>query len=171
MYQSRPSACADLSSRIDRYTEVSTPVQAAATFTYESQSPSSLMRFSLPSPAKLARLSGSHSNIDIRDIDIQNIPQEDSRPGQSSSTILPRAVTNNPYWNDQSVEPRIFPGLVHERTRRGSLKRESGSECDSDVVATVGIGGPRGGPEKVEKGLRKVVSGTPDREISDGDTQ
>lgn len=98
---------------------------------------------------------------------MQNIPQEDGRPGRSSSMILSRAATNNPYWHDQSVEPRIFPGLVHEQTRRGSLKRESGSEYDSDIIATGGLGGP----DKVEKGLRKAVSGTLDMEISDGSTQ
>lgn len=163
IYPSRPSEHADLFSRIDRYTEIPTPVQAA-TFTPEPQSPSSLMRTSHPSPAKLARLSGSHSKIDM-----QNGPQEDIRPGRSSSMILSRGVTNNPYWHDQSVEPRIFPGLVHERTRRGSLKRESGSEYDADVIVTGGLGGPRREIERVEKGLRKAVSGTSDTEIGDGD--
>lgn len=170
-YQSRPSGRADFSSRIDRYTEVSIPVQAAATFTHEPQSPSSLMRSSHPSPAKLARLSGSHSNTDMRNIDMQNVPQEDSRSGRSSSMILSRAVSNNTYWHDQSVEPRIFPGLVHEQTRRGSLKREGGSEYDSDVIAIGGLGGPRRGPEKVEKGLGKSFSGIPGMETSDGDTE
>lgn len=101
---------------------------------------------------------------------MQNIPQEENRPGRSSSMILSRAATNNPDWHDQNVEPRIFPGLVHERTRRGSLKRESGSEYDSDVIATGGLGGPRRRLEKIEKGLIKAVSGTPDIEIGDGDT-
>lgn len=162
IYPSRPSENADLFSRIDRYTEVPTPVQAAP-FTLEPQSSSSLMLTSHPSPAKLARLSGSHSNIDM-----QNGPQEDSRPGRSSSMILSRVATNSPYWHDQSVEPRIFPGLVHERTRRGSMKRESGSEYDADVIVTGGLGGPRREIEKVEKGFRKAVPGTSDMEIGEG---
>lgn len=127
MYPSRPSERADFSSRIDRYTEAPTPVQIAATFTHETQSPSSSMHFTLPSPAKSAGLSSFHSNIDNRYIDIQNVQQEDSRSGKSS-IILSRPPTNDHYWPDQIVEPRIFPGVVHDRTRRGSLKRESGSE-------------------------------------------
>lgn len=128
------------------------------------------MRFSHPSPAKLARLSGSQSNTEIRNIDMQNVPQEDNRSGRSSSIISSRAASNNTYWHDQSVEPRIFPGLVHERTRRGSLKRESGSEYDSDAIAIGGLGGSRRGPEKVGKGLKKSGFGTLGMETSDGDT-
>lgn len=165
---SRPSERADLSVRIDRYTEAPTPVRVAAAFTREPLSPSGLMRFSHHSPAKLARLPGSHSNIDIEN---QNVLQEESRPRRSTSMILSRVTPKNSYRHDQSAEPRIFPGLVHERTRRGSVKRENGSEYDSDVIASAGLGGSRRGFEKVENGLRRAVLGTPDTEISDGDTQ
>lgn len=76
------------------------------------------------------------------------------------------------------MEPRIFPGLVHERTRTGSLKRESGSEQDFDPVASGsisdggGAGWRRGSLENSDRESRKaVMSGKSDQGSSDGDTQ
>ena len=101
---------------------------------HEAQPPS-LTRIGRFSPTKLARPSGSHSNVDLRNIDLQNLQLEEPRPGRSSSMIFAPApaTSNSHYWHEQAAEPRIFPGLVHERARRGSLRRESGSEYDSDA--------------------------------------
>lgn len=137
------------------------------------------MRTNHPSPAQLARLSSSHSNVDIKNIDTHNTPQEDSRLARSSSMVLPPEAVSHPYWHDQSVEPRIFPGLVHERTRTrtGSLKRESGSEQDFDPLAgggsssSSGTGWQRGNLEKLDKGSKKAMFGKSDEGSRDGDTQ
>lgn len=54
---------------------------------------------------------------------------------------------NDPHWDDgisqshiSGAEPRIFPGVVHERTRRNSVRQGSSSEKDADGGALAGMG-------------------------------
>ena len=56
-------------------------------------------------------------------------------------------MANDPSWGEgisqshiSGAEPRIFPGLVHERTRRNSMMQGSSSEKDADGGAFVGTG-------------------------------
>lgn len=39
-----------------------------------------------------------------------------------------------------SRQPRIFPGVVHQRTRKRSLRQSSGSETDLDATGSIGLG-------------------------------
>ncbi|KAI9740537.1 MAG: AMP deaminase [Cirrosporium novae-zelandiae] len=110
---------------------------------------------SLP-PAQAARLppSFSHSNMSV--LSMQNAPthHNPNPPQRSNSTILSPVI--NPMvtpvgsWNDSSFaqihldgEPRIFPGVVHERARRnstiqsqsgGSPIKERGRDCEGSEV-------------------------------------
>lgn len=43
--------------------------------------------------------------------------------------------------------PRIFPGIVHERTRRGSVRQGSVSEKDFDSFSNMGSAIVRSGEE------------------------
>ena len=54
--------------------------------------------------------------------------------------------------------PRIFPGVVHERTRRGSLRQGSSSEKDAMVTSVNLMIAPRPfSREKDDESPQKVV--------------
>ena len=54
--------------------------------------------------------------------------------------------------------PRMFPGVVHERTRRGSLRQGSSSEKDAVVTNVNLMIAPRPFPrEEDDKSPQKVV--------------
>lgn len=44
--------------------------------------------------------------------------------------------TTTPAWSESHTQPKIFPGIVHERARRSSIRQGSGSEKDFE------LGGP-----------------------------
>lgn len=49
--------------------------------------------------------------------------------------LSPSQALGTSYWNEGTLpSPRIFPGVVHERTRRGSVRHGSGSEKDFDAL-------------------------------------
>jgi len=95
-------------------------------------------------PAQAARIPASYSNIDVTAL--SNQPSErDGKPARSSSMIIPAALigtTGGQNWLDSigqmhinDAAPRIFPGIVHERTRRGSLSQGRSSEKDVEGTA------------------------------------
>ncbi len=51
--------------------------------------------------------------------------------------------------------PRIFPGIVHERTRRGSVRQGSASETDGEGAPSIGGGGGAGTVGVGRSGLGK----------------
>ena len=40
-------------------------------------------------------------------------------------------------WSESHPQPKIFPGIVHERARRSSMRQGSGSEKDSEQGASL----------------------------------
>ena len=88
-------------------------------------------------PARLAQLPVSRSTIDTTKVDLDNRENQDlsNRPTRSSSLALSPSAVSNPPWHDQ---PRIFPGLVHEQTRRTSTRSGNDSE---NIPASLTEGG------------------------------
>ena len=56
------------------------------------------------------------------------------------------SVTHSP------TQPRIFPGIVHERHRRGSIRQGSGSETDGDSMMASGVLSERMRPTSSDMG-------------------
>lgn len=54
---------------------------------------------------------------------------------RSLSMILPPAAIKKNCWHDETVEPRVFPGLVHEQTRTMGMCHGSDSENEPDLPA------------------------------------
>ena len=126
-------------------------------------------------PAQTARIPISHSNTDTRTNDTSKSFQGDGRPMRSSSLMM-SYMANDPPWDDgisqshvSGAEPRIFPGVVHERTRRNSIRQGSNSEKDADGGALTGLGLSRlGAREKEISELeRPVLEERADEEDSD----
>ncbi|SLM40687.1 amp deaminase 3 [Lasallia pustulata] len=116
-------------------------------------------------PAHTARIPISHSNIDTRTTDTSKSFQGDGRPLRSSSLMMSPYMANDPPWDDgisqshvSGAEPRIFPGVVHERTRKNSIRQGSNSEKDADGGALAGLGLSRlSTREKEISGLERPV--------------
>ncbi|MCJ1388034.1 AMP deaminase [Xylographa bjoerkii] len=103
----------------------------------QSRLPAAALPYSTPPyPIQSARVR-PYSNKDIRGIDTrfqQSSVGQSARP--SSATIVSLTPTNS--WAEDlgkshisGVEPKLFPGVVHERTRRTSSRQGSTSELDS----------------------------------------
>lgn len=86
-------------------------------------------------PARLMQLPLSRSTIDTTNADLDHAEKQgfNNRPTRSSSLILSPSEMDSPYWHGQ---PKIFPGLVHERTRRTSMRR--GSDSDNHPASLAG---------------------------------
>lgn len=83
----------------------------------------------------------------MRANDTSKASQGDRRPTRSSSLIISPYTAKDPHWDDRipqshisGTEPRIFPGVVHERTRRNSTRQGSRSEEDADGGTFAGLG-------------------------------
>ncbi|KAI9880300.1 MAG: AMP deaminase [Pleopsidium flavum] len=100
-------------------------------------------------PAQPARIASSYFNIDMTHLSNQPL-ERDGRPARSSSMIIPATfpgTAGGQDWVDSmgqmhinGVAPRMFPGVVHERTRRGSLRQRSSSEKDAEGSAVTESG-------------------------------
>jgi len=92
-------------------------------------------------PAQQARLPQSHSHGDVSSLQNQGRPpSRDEKMPRSASMILTPGGSTNGGWVDgmahlQIAEPKIFPGVVQERTRRNSLRHGSSSENIGDGTA------------------------------------
>ena len=78
----------------------------------------------------------------------QQLQQDNSNePTQTlSTTITP--IDQNSDWPQEldrgyinGTEPRMFPGCVHERARRGNTRQDSNSENDLGAYMYMGTGG------------------------------
>lgn len=119
--------------RIERYAR---PIPAQANCgDVASQSPSyptqvdSTKQSSPVLPARLTQTLVSRSTTGPTKADFESSGHQglSNRPSRSSSLVpSPTAMSSSPYWHGQ---PKIFPGLVHEQTRRTSMR--SGSESEN----------------------------------------
>lgn len=98
-------------------------------------------------PAQQARIPQPYSHADVSTLNNPvPPPSRDGKPSRSPSMIMtPGGSTSFP-WADGishmhigSAEPRIFPGVVHERTRRNSLRQGAGSESLGEGNAGVAL--------------------------------
>ena len=74
--------------------------------------------------------------------------------------IVPPSQADGTSWIDGTPPPpRIFPGVVHARTRRGSLRQGSSSEKDANCMNPNVTTVPRPSPgEQADEGLQKAVA-------------
>lgn len=173
---------ADSYLRLERYAAAFTPAQtvtslirapptsATATHSTQTRSPRAA-----PTPA-------AYSNADVRSVDFHRTGRDHNRPARSLSMIMSSSQANGTSWIDgTSPPPRMFPGVVHERTRRGSLRQGSNSEKDANATYLNVATAPR--PllwEQDDKGLQNAVIEEPgeqgnrdrpqDRREHEGDT-
>ncbi|KAL6720714.1 AMP deaminase [Lecanora helva] len=75
----------------------------------------------------------SQSNTDLKSLNLA--PAKSAlKPSSRSSTMKSSSSQSNlAYWTDAAPHPPLFPGVVHERSRRGSLRQGSGSEKDGGL--------------------------------------
>lgn len=124
-----------LVSRLERYAAASPPAQAITTRIKAPPSPAAATHSSQTKSSRTTRIPASYSNADVRSLDLQRTGRDHSRPVRSSSMIVSPSQANGASWIDgMPPPPRIFPGVVHERTRRGSLRQGSSSEKDADAT-------------------------------------
>lgn len=123
-------------------------------------SPATAMHCSQTNYSRAARIPASYSNADVGSLDLQRSGRDHSRPARSSSMIMSPSQANGTSWIDGTPpSPRIFPGVVHERTRRGSLRQGSSSEKEIDATNVNVATALRSLPcEKDDKGLQKTVA-------------
>ncbi|KAL9045168.1 MAG: hypothetical protein Q9214_001753 [Letrouitia sp. 1 TL-2023] len=84
-------------------------------------------------PAQKARVSKSQSHHELHMLDAQLAPVTE---GENWTYAAPADGSSAP----ASRQPRIFPGVVHQRTRKRSLRQSSGSETDLDATGSIGLG-------------------------------
>lgn len=87
-------------------------------------------------PAHGSRIRATFSNTDVRNLDFQRSQHNEETPPRPSSISNPPSASNGTYWGEgvsRSREPRIFPGIMHERQRRNSLRQGSASENDMEA--------------------------------------
>ena len=94
---------------------------------YVSSSPSAQ---TMQPPASHAIPSPSYT--DVRQPDDQQATQNANLPRSLSRTNTLRSRESLDGFHIDGTEPRIFPGVVHERTRRKSIKQRSASVADAD---------------------------------------
>lgn len=115
-------------------TDVTYSIERYAAPTETAKIPSRTASLRLPAPQSLnaaPRIPKSQSNIDMTPMDGSYATQNLKTPTRSSSMI----------WSDAAnTAPKMFPGLVHERTRRNSVRQNNGPERDGDGIA---LGRPR----------------------------
>lgn len=122
--------------RLDRY---ATAFEPLSTPTKVPPSPRAVMHSAKNLHMRTAPpIPTSHSNADVKGLDLQRgTKQTYSTPKRSSSFILPPSCT----VDGNVPQPRMFPGVVHERNRRGSIRQGSSSEKDADVSSTASAAG------------------------------
>ena len=100
-------------------------------------------RLSSSMPVPVARRSAPHLATDGTGFDVQRAKQDQSKPSKPTLLTFSATQSAGAYWLDatNSTPPtRMFPGIVHERTRRGSIRRGSSSDKDTDASVIVGAG-------------------------------
>ena len=73
--------------------------------------------------------------------------------------VSPSQVKGTSWIDGTPPPPRMFPGVVHERTRRGSLRQGSSSEKDANAMNVNVMTAPRLLPGvQDDRCLQKVVA-------------
>ncbi|KAL9133116.1 MAG: hypothetical protein Q9175_005707 [Cornicularia normoerica] len=148
---------------LERYAAAFSPAQVMTTPIKAPRSPAAAMHWSQTHSTRVARIPASYSNADVRSLDLQRTGRDHSRPARSSSMITSPSQANVTSWIDRTPPPpRMFPGVVHERIRRRSLRQGSNSEKDANTTNVNVTTAPRPVPwEQDDKGLQKAVAEEP----------
>ena len=135
-------------------------------------SPATALHPSRRISTRAAPVHASCSNADVRSPDLERRGRDLSRAAKSSSVLTSPSQANSPAWIDgTSPPPRMFPGVVHERTRRGSLRQGSHSEKDMITTNLNITTAPRPLPwEQDNKGLQKAIAKEPSEQGPREDT-
>ncbi|KAL9128810.1 MAG: hypothetical protein Q9217_002591 [Psora testacea] len=149
---------------LERYASAAATPAAIAT-PISTLAPSSAPSFNKTSNTGIhvGRGPASHSNAAIGILDPQNDAQDSSSLAQSSSLFMSPINMHSTYISSHSPtlsQPRIFPGIVHERHRRGSIRQSSGSETDGDMMFGSGYLSERMRPTSdnmLEEALKETV--------------
>lgn len=148
--------------RLDRY--------AAASATSDSQPspiPTSSFRGAEMHPVKILPLRSqaptsnptSNPNVEAKPFETERAKRSPGIINRSSSMLMSPSQKNLAYWADIAPSnPRIFPGVVHERSRKGSMRQGSKSEKDLEASSS-SIGGaqPPLLSEQDESGVYEVL--------------
>ena len=72
--------------------------------------------------AKTARVPISNFSVDMEPIHLQTSPQRNRAMSRSATMIMSPAEQAQFVAHMSAHEPRVFPGMLHERTRRDSMR-------------------------------------------------
>ena len=119
--------------RLERYAAAFPAAQVISTPTKAPLSPAVEMHPRQGNPSRAAHL--PYYNAEVRNLELQRTGRDGSRLARSSSMITSPSQINGTSWIDGTPPPpRMFPGVVHERTRRRSLLQGSISEKDANTT-------------------------------------
>ena len=119
--------------RLDRYAAAFPATQMISTPIKTPPSPAAGMHPCQGNPSRAAHL--PYYNADVRNLDLQRTGRDRSRLARSSSMVTSPSQVSGTSWIDGTPPPpRMFPGVVHERTRRRSLRQGSNSEKDANTT-------------------------------------
>ena len=135
---------------------------------YNTDPQSRLPAAALPHPMPLhpnqsARLR-PYSNREVRGIDT-HFPQSSAGQSTRPSSATVASLTPTTSWAEDlgkshisGVEPKLFPGVVHERTRRASSRQGSTSELDPDGFMGSKLGMSNSGLQDTEEsGIEEAI--------------
>lgn len=94
----------------------------------------------LQSSLSLPSRSRSMSSTELETLASQPSKPDSIHPAKSPSKY------NTSSWVDGGTQPKIFPGIVHERTRRSSVKQGSTSDKDMELINPLVKASSRLGP-------------------------
>jgi hypothetical protein len=83
--------------------------------------------------AKVARVPISKSSTDMESLQLP--PQRNRAMSRSASIIMSPAEQANFVSHMSPHEPRLFPGVIHQRTRRDSMRASAATQ---DSMGTLG---------------------------------
>lgn len=122
-----------LHTRLERYATASEPATRTPTAIRAGPSPINLTdSLNLGAGRDLV----SPSNSDIKGLAIQNASQDSDAGISPLSEVTSPTRPSASYWahdDPATSQPKMFPGIVHERTRRRSIRQGSRSEKDGNL--------------------------------------
>ena len=71
---------------------------------------------------KTARVPMSKSSVDVEPLHVQTSPPRNRATSRSATMIMSQAEQAHFDSHMSAHEPRMFPGVIHERTRRDSVR-------------------------------------------------
>ena len=70
----------------------------------------------------------------VSDAELEKLASQPPKQDSKYSTRSPLELKTSS-WVDGGTQPKMFPGIVHERTRRSSIKQGSDTTRDVDPVS------------------------------------